>query len=74
MEVVEKSSDSGHILKVELTGDKANSSFFSLSNWKDGLISWVGEVCGRASGAGIKSLVSDMLSLRNFLDTCKWRW
>lgn len=40
-------SDSGHTLKVELTGVKENFKFFGLSNWKDGIIYWGGEVCER---------------------------
>jgi len=58
MEEVER-SDSGCILKVELTGIKENSKSFGLSSWRDGAIYWDGEVCGRIP----ESLVSDM---RNF--------
>lgn len=49
MEVVEKRSDSGHRLKVELTRVKENSKIWGLSKWKGGVAYWDGEVCGRTS-------------------------
>lgn len=49
MEVVEKRSNSGHRLKVELTRVKENSKIWGLSKWKGGVAYWDGEVCGRTS-------------------------
>lgn len=62
------------LLKAVLTGVKENSKFVGLSSWKDGVIYWVGKVCERMSGTWAQSLISDMLSLRSFLETFKWRW